>query len=240
MRITLPRIFALVLIIGSIFFTVLILTNKPREANPLSASLSENIPDVQPENLPDTSATDQQNLTAQAADEINQQVSSAATVNDLQNPETLVADYLAKAAKNFDYNSLRPAVDVNRLNISSVLDQRLLAIYVKGFNDALGSTLGSLKLSGANSQKNLEILAGAYAKSIEALYLMPVPRIFASLHEKMIANLGAQKSAAEIISRDYLRDPVRAMLALDAVSKLGEEFKAIQKNISDLASKNSS
>lgn len=241
MRIALKRLFAFSLIIGSIIFAVLIFTDKTRVTYPLSASLPAVDQPIRSENLSETSADTVKNLTEEAARKINEEMSSY-DAEDLKDPgqaEKIAEKYLAEAIQNFDFNSLRPAVATERLKIVSVFDQRLLSIYIKGFNDALNSAFGGLSLDGIDSQKQLEILSLAYAKSIEALYAMTIPQIFGLLHEKIIANLSGQKLAAEIIRQNYQTDPMRALFALQAIEQFNQELKTVQKNISDLADKNS-
>lgn len=238
MPVAIKKLFACGLIIGSIIFAALIIADKQRSFYGLPGPFSDNAGGVKSENLPVSG----KNLTEEATRGINDEISSYSAA-DLMNPknhEKIAEKYLDEAAKNFDYDSLKPAALANRLNIVTTSDKRMVAIYIKGFNDAMNSVFGDLlKTEGDDLQKNLESLSLAYGRSIEALYAMTVPQIFGALHEKTVANLSGQKAATEIILQDYQTDPIRALFALQAVTKFNEELKTIRKGITELANKNS-
>lgn len=231
------KILALGLIGGSVIFAALIVAkNNSIEITPsskISADLNRRF-----ENLPPITAP-VKNLTLEAVENLGEQIrpNSLNNPGQLENPEEIVARFLAESAKDFDYNSLKLAVDRSRL-ISADSSQKSVDAYIRSFNSLLGSSFGALSLTDDDPGKNLAILKSAYEKVIEEMYRLPVPAVFLALHEKTISVLGGQKSAAEII-QNYQKDPLRALLSLGAITKLNEELSAIQKTISIIGDINS-
>lgn len=236
------KIIAFALLAGSVTFAVLIIASKNPSPNAFADSqFGSNETDWNlPEELPPSGDTlSQNNLTDAATRAIGDSIISSGIENsgDLKSPEKAAADYLAEAAKNFDYNSLKPAVTDSGLNIITTNDSRLISIYTKGLSDALNTVFGNLKTTNGNALEGLLGLEGAYAKVIATLYSMPIPSNFKNSHKDIIANLGGQKNAAKIVRENINSDPLKALLGLQAITALNDELSKTQKAVNEIASK---
>ncbi len=234
------KIAASALIIGSFIFAVLIFAEKNPHHDPSGTGNPQTF-QAASETLPDLSPANAKNLTQEAAQNINEEISSY-SVDELKDPlnqEKVAGKYLAEAAQNFDYNQLKPHIDIQQLHVVPTSDRRFVSIYLKGFDDAISTNFQNLKTVPDDLEGNLELLRQAYDQSIKSLYAMPIPSMFVTLHQKTLAILGGEKSVADIILQNYQSDPIRALLAFQAITGLNAELKTVQKDITDLANKNS-
>lgn len=238
----LKKVIAGALLAGSVTFAVLIIASNNPNPSASANSLAESFQALQDQKGVTAEAvpTQMQNLTADTAQMIGKEIeaSGANGKDGLPSPEAIVTNYLAEASSNFDSASLKPKIDAGLLKIAQTNDPRLIAIYTKALSDALSVDIGAYKNADADPLASLATAETTYTKTIAALYALAVPQLFAHLHENIIANLGAQKTATEIIRENYQNDPVRSLLALEAITDLNKELTILQKAVTDLAGKN--
>lgn len=234
----LKKLLAVGLIGGSVIFAVLIVTESGsvQKASIASVYQAENLPpSTNSEQVPVLPSAPAKNITLETAEKISQDIKPLEI--GAQNPETLVEQYISESFKSFDYAALKPEIDASRIQTDPGSGSIAVAVYLKNLNGIL-KTFANIQFSADNPNQNLTALAKTYDESIAALYKIAVPQIFSNLHAEVIAILSGQKKATEII-QNYQTDPLRALLSLQAITKLNEELTAVQKAISAIADTNS-
>lgn len=148
--------------------------------------------------------------------------------------EEVVNSILTKGIKDFDYETLKPQVADSEIKIIRSASQAALADYVHAFFAILSKTSSAEDAIGADptnplgSVGTLTDVYGGYEKDFRAL---PVPEELISFHKKMISLMAANKKIFNIVTA-YESDPMKAVLALQALGTTKDELGQIFTDIS--------
>lgn len=145
-----------------------------------------------------------------------------------QDLEKSISQYLENEVKKFDANNLKPVIDPKNLKIINDSSEAAIKEYVNNLN-IVYKDLNNIdqKILIENSSLeipiNFNLIISAYQKIIDSLYKIAVPQNLTFVHQEQIALLSAQRNAFKII-KDYEKDPMKAILAMEAGEKFNQDF----------------
>ncbi len=158
-------------------------------------------------------------------------------INALE-PDQAVATILAEAEKNFNIDTLRPFIDAKTISVSSDNSRLALNTYAESLNAAF--TAGAQKASSVpvattdnEMLKNFSYLADAYDLTFAQAKKITVPSSFLPLHQKQLGLVGLKANLYRAIS-DFEKDPVAALMAINALDATETEMNRITESMNQL------
>lgn len=167
---------------------------------------------------------------------------SVGGVKQLKAPDAsaIVQKFLEDGANNFNYADLKLQVADSDLNILNSAAPQDLSAYLKRFFKILSVVPEGRLAQATNAADPGDAVSGLiaiYEKQIADFLALPVPQIFASLHKKQVSLLGANKKIFELI-RDYERDPLTSVLALNSLNVVRAESLEVYREIAKIIGEN--
>jgi hypothetical protein len=163
-------------------------------------------------------------------------------IKQLKAPDAseIIQKFLEDGADNFNYADLKPQIADSDLNIIISASAGDLATYIKKFF-AIISTLPEERLAQATNIADpgsaVAGLIAIYEKQIADFLALAVPEILVPLHKKQLGLLGANKKIFELI-RDYERDPLTSVLALNSLNVVRAESLDVYREIAGVIGEN--
>jgi hypothetical protein len=155
-----------------------------------------------------------------------------------QNLESSINQYFENEIKKFDANSLKPIISSKNLKIINDLSKEAVENYIKNLNAVYKDLINIdqkilIKNSSLEIPINFNVAINAYQKIIDSLYKIAVPQNLNFVHQEQIALLSAQRNAFKIV-KDYEKDPMKAMLAMEAGEKFSQDFISLTETFNQL------
>lgn len=211
--------------------------------SPLAAAPETSFPSLSFKTDPTTANITQNVAAAIGKDLLERNPEGPATVEDTQwinvlDPEKFSENLIAEGLKQFDPQEFQPAVPRSSLKITSSADAASQQLYLKTFHDILRYRFGTTAVDlGAPELTGLNNLIGAYDRALTDFYNLPVPENLASVHQKEISLLTGQKKIFEHLIA-YRTDPVQALLALQTLQQLNQQFSQLNDAIAEVIKTN--
>jgi hypothetical protein len=157
-------------------------------------------------------------------------------------PEELTNDLLTEAQKNFDPNSLVPAIKDSDIKISEDNSKEALVNYFTSFNTIILSNGKNLPSNIISSDVNIQSsdflkLVDVYNSTIKDLYSLTVPRAALNIDKKEIELLTTEKNIYQNLA-NLNQDPLTANLSLNVLSNVYDGYDKLKVDINTLLKNN--
>ncbi len=153
--------------------------------------------------------------------------------SDALGVQTFIEEVIGQGFDAFDYESLKPVIPASELTLIETTPATVAA-YLESFSKAVGAFAASeidfARLSPATFSK-IETALGAIARELAE---MPVPARAATLHAEELSLVAAERNIFAALARAE-EDPLAALLVIQAIPLLNDEFAALKRDFERLA-----
>lgn len=145
-------------------------------------------------------------------------------------PETLIDAALLTALESFDYQTFKPTVALSEITIQENPTPALYERYLRDSQSIIRGTYGGLSFDARNATpETLRRFESAALASVAKLKSLPVPAPLAPFHREEIILLSAEAKVFRALGASA-EDPVAAVVALQALASIDEDFKTLTEN----------
>jgi len=148
--------------------------------------------------------------------------------------ETIAKDLLVEAAEKFDLNQLRPTILEKNLNISTDSSKESLTKYITALNNIIIEQSKKFPDGFFDAQNltmdSIDTLLGVYTMTFNKVLKLSVPKSALAIQKKQLELLGAKKNIYQKF-KDYEKDPITALLAIQSLEKFDAEFELLSADI---------
>src|SRR3989338_1986427 len=153
---------------------------------------------------------------------------------NVPSPETIAQDLLTEASKKFDLDQLRPTILEENLNLSNDSSKESLTGYILALNTIVVDESKKFPAGFFENQNvsmdTIDVLLGVYARTFDKIFKLSVPKPALSIHKKQLELIGAKKNIYQKF-KEYEKDPITALLAVQSIEKFDQEFQLLSSDI---------
>ncbi|MEK7463156.1 MAG: hypothetical protein AAB621_02230 [Patescibacteria group bacterium] len=149
-------------------------------------------------------------------------------------PEQMATDLISEAQKNFNPETLRPAIKESDLKITSDNTKEGFTSYFNSLNQLVATAAKKIPAGFINPEKisinDFKTTALVYGDFVQNLYSLSAPSELSAIHKKQLELAVFKKNILERVANAE-QDPLTAIISIDSLLKIDPEFVKLKEDM---------